>query len=231
MQERIVSFLVLCCLSILHDKTLLEILSTPVRDEPPFSELSHQGNFGYTGFSEAVVVAPYRNRGVLEMTRLQDYVGAAYNDAKDHLWALREDPSYLSETIMDMSNQRPEDCHDVLGQMDPSIDTPFHPSAVLNRMIVESYTRLYLWHEPDLRLAAVDLCFQGSSTNKQKLEAGLKFESFARECLLTTAETLRQACLDMPTMRTRYIRVPGREGTVIKLCCHRCFGSLAESML
>jgi hypothetical protein len=76
-RERIMTFLVLCCVLILHEKSVSEIISYPVLDEPPFSELSHQGNVGHTSFSEAVVVASYRNRGVLEMNRRREYVGAA----------------------------------------------------------------------------------------------------------------------------------------------------------
>jgi hypothetical protein len=120
---------------------------------------------------------------------------------------MREDLAYLPYTIMDMSDHRPEHCLDIHGRMDPIIDTPLHLSVVINRMIFESYTRLYVWHELDLRLAARGLSFRDPSANKQKMDAVLKFQYFARECLLTIAETLRHACLGMLTIHTRYVRI------------------------
>ncbi|CAA9958131.1 hypothetical protein PTMSG1_01704 [Pyrenophora teres f. maculata] len=175
-QERILAFLVSCCMSILHDLSMYALLVSPIQAEPPFSELSYQGNIGHISFSEAVIVAPYRNRGIIEMVRLRDYIGAAYNDANDHLWALREDPAYFSETVMDISDHRVEHYKDVENRMDPSIDTPAHLSSVLGQLIVESYTRIYLWHELDSRIAVLDSNYRESQTNKAKLQAVLTRE-------------------------------------------------------
>ncbi|KAE8850694.1 hypothetical protein PTNB85_01110 [Pyrenophora teres f. teres] len=175
-QERILAFLVSCCMSILHDLSMYALLVSPIQAEPPFSELSYQGNIGHISFSEAVIVAPYRNRGIIEMVRLRDYIGAAYNDAKDHLWALREDPAYFSETVMDISDHRVEHYKDVENRMDPSIDTPAHLSSVLGQLIVESYTRIYLWHELDSQIAVLDSNYRESQTNKAKLQAVLTRE-------------------------------------------------------
>ena len=45
------------------------------------------------------LLGPYRGRSSIEFARLHGHALALLNHASDHLWSLREDPSYFMELI------------------------------------------------------------------------------------------------------------------------------------
>ncbi|TKX27448.1 hypothetical protein C1H76_0285 [Elsinoe australis] len=97
-QDRIWSFLVDCCKQILHDISADMLLDAkyPVQVAPPsISE------YGLENASLATLAAetPYRAPARLDLARLEALLETKLTEAKDHLWALREDPGYFEETV------------------------------------------------------------------------------------------------------------------------------------
>ena len=138
-QKRILNFLLACARSILHDMAEDILLTSPVQDEPPSSELELRSDFGYLKFSDTSIIAPYRNRGMLDFTRLREYLGGLYTDARDHIWALREDPLYFAETFLDNANHSNTMIPDSEGRLNPSVDTAQHIVLQAREIVSDVY--------------------------------------------------------------------------------------------
>jgi hypothetical protein len=74
-QQRILKFLVNCSRAILHDKSFDQLMNSQMKAEPP--ALCPESEDNYTTFVDTVFLAPYRPRGILDFSRLRNYVLAA----------------------------------------------------------------------------------------------------------------------------------------------------------
>ncbi|KAF7957813.1 hypothetical protein EAE96_003383 [Botrytis aclada] len=97
-------FLVKCCSEILHDiPTLLDdnhdfnIVPEPERLSAPSSQRLS------TIYS--AIESPYRPPSHIDFQRIEDLLEARRAAAEDHLWSLREDPSYFAE-MLDSRSER-----------------------------------------------------------------------------------------------------------------------------
>jgi hypothetical protein len=100
-QHGIYSFLSKCCEQILHDIPSTELIcyAYPVQLEPP-SPIENSENC--SSFADAAKRPPYLSRDKLHFLRLRYLILAAASEARDHLWSLREDPSYFADTFESM---------------------------------------------------------------------------------------------------------------------------------
>ncbi|KAI4944559.1 hypothetical protein J4E91_008562 [Alternaria rosae] len=209
-QQRIMSFLVLCCRCILHDMTEDEILSGPVLEEPPVSEIFLQVDGSHASLSDTIAIAPYIKRGNFELARLRGYVSAIYSEAKDHVLSLREDPSYLADTIIDVSEHACELITDARDRIDPCVDAPEFVGRVARHIISQSYQRLIMWFEVSARLDQLCLHAQNGTATNDQLQNVLNFEALlerARSCLL---REVTGTSTSSPTMRSYYKRIVSR---------------------
>ncbi|CAJ2503112.1 Uu.00g105060.m01.CDS01 [Anthostomella pinea] len=104
-QSKLYPFLVQCCKEILHDVSEDEMLT-----RAPVAATSEQllgENEADASTLESLLIqsslAPYRVPGHLDLSRMEAVVAARLAEAEDHLWSLREDPGYFSETLYDWS--------------------------------------------------------------------------------------------------------------------------------
>ena len=110
-QERVLKFLVLIC------KTMLQDVPGPLISDmhPPYpcpvpvpapkvaNELDE-----FESLAIMAQEAPYRLPAKLDLARIESLMEARLGAAIDHFWALREDPSYFSETLQDLKEHRQE---------------------------------------------------------------------------------------------------------------------------
>ncbi|KAI4624857.1 uncharacterized protein J4E87_005338 [Alternaria ethzedia] len=212
MQQRIMRFLVSCCRYILHDMTEEEMLSGPVLEEPPVSEILLPVDGSHVNLADTIAIAPYIKRGDLELARLRGYVNAMYSEAKDHVLSLREDPSYLADTIIDNSEHSRELIPDACGRIDQSVDTPEFLMGVTGHIISQSYQRLIMWSEVSARLDQLCLHAQNGTATQNQLQSVLDLEALlerARSCLLGDVTSTSMAS---PTMRNYYERIVSGSG-------------------
>ena len=204
-QQRILSFLVSCSKLILCDMTEHALLNSTVQDEPPSSDIELRNDIGHTTFADALMIAPYRNRGTIDFRRLRGYLSALYTNAKDHIWALREDPSYFADTFMSYADDTLETILDSKGRMDPDLDTPQYLEYNARVLIVEAYTMFSIWRELYLVLDQLenssedegDLCFSS-------LMAALNCRSRRAYGVLT--RMISAYSMSAPKMRKFYCR-------------------------
>ncbi|KAJ6191977.1 hypothetical protein J3E72DRAFT_204991 [Bipolaris maydis] len=136
-QQRIWSFLVTWCEVVLNDiprLTASEIMPDP---GPPTCQES-----AFTSLEFIAMEAPYRTPAHLDLTRLKAIAFAERNAKEDHLWALREDPSYFADMMQELSEHRQEMLLDTLGHEHPTMREKGRPlfwNRVLGNLVVESY--------------------------------------------------------------------------------------------
>lgn len=120
-----------------------------LQDVPPLTESDILANSGpptaladITSLQIIALKAPYRIPAHLDLARLQAIASAGRNAREDHLWALREDPSYFADAMEEVSEHRQERLLDTKGQQNPTLKEPGRPlfwNRVLGAVVVESY--------------------------------------------------------------------------------------------
>jgi hypothetical protein len=106
-QERLYSFLVDCCKEILHDYPADSWTSDafPIQPEPKMKSGAE-----LTGFESLAVMAaeaPYRVPAQLDLGKIISLLTARTAAAEDRLWALREDPLFLRDQILEAKDHLP----------------------------------------------------------------------------------------------------------------------------
>ncbi|XXH01415.1 hypothetical protein Hte_007775 [Hypoxylon texense] len=136
-QERLLEFLVDCCKTILHDIPFDRMTSNEfaIQPEPPLKE-----SLDATGFSTLSILAkeaPYRPPAKLDLQKIESLLSARTVRAEDHIWSLREDPSYFAETMVDMKEHLPGIHSATKSQRDDLAWT-----QVISSVLVESFFQL-----------------------------------------------------------------------------------------
>ncbi|KAI9868436.1 MAG: hypothetical protein M1813_005880 [Trichoglossum hirsutum] len=146
-QQRIYSFLVECCASILHDipRESLADREMPIQHEPPAVPSNETG---IITLASVAAEAPYRLPASLDFNRLQAIVAAKRSAAECHIWALREDPGYFADAVLDQKDHRQELLPDTHGRPHPVL-RPLSEGILWNRVIgnviSNSYLAFVLW--------------------------------------------------------------------------------------
>ena len=98
-QDRMYEFLVTCCRLILHDHAATELLNQTVPIQPevqPIPELAADLH----SMAMSAQELPYRAPSGLNLERLKVLVSSKLYECEDHIWRLREDPSFFAESII-----------------------------------------------------------------------------------------------------------------------------------
>lgn len=146
-QHKIIGFLAACSKLILHDMDQDMLYCSAIQEEPPSSELDLPNDLGFTNFADTLMVAPYRNRGSVEFLRLRAYFDALCTNAKDHILALREDPSYFADAFKDICERSAELIRDLDGHIDPRVDSKCFLMCNAAKMVTNAYSMFFSWGE------------------------------------------------------------------------------------
>lgn len=110
-----------------------------------------------TTFADAAAKAPYRARTSLDLPRLKHLVSSLFSAAaRDHVWALREDPSYFAEEVEKEKDHSPEMVPDQRDQIHECVKTEAFMSRVLNRVVMQSHTLLIFWDQLLQQMARIE---------------------------------------------------------------------------
>lgn len=143
-QQRIWKFLRSCAREIIHDipDELLQNASTE----------SNQQSFAEEPSVDSLVAmtleAPYRPPPQPSLTRINALVAAKRSAAADHIWMLRENPTYFADCIAEWKEHQPEMLLDIHGKkhaIHKAGLTPAFWNRVFKKLITESYLSLAAW--------------------------------------------------------------------------------------
>ncbi|KAG0285754.1 hypothetical protein BGZ96_010037, partial [Linnemannia gamsii] len=195
-QERVYHFLLECCLRILHEmpRESLMVDDSPIESEPPVLSIAEGGS---NSLAAVAAVAPYRLPASLNLAHLQDLVAAKRSAMEDHIWSLREDPSYFADFILDMKEHRQELLPDTKGRQH-SLMKPY-PSKVFwdrvaGEVISEAYLYLEIWDDLHSQIGK-------AMSLKQEHEGAIKYEDDLPDELL-------EAFLELEFSLTQYTEGP-----------------------
>jgi hypothetical protein len=97
-QTAILAFLVDCVHGILHDKSVDDVVNHTIEEEPAVSAMLDDDGAGHATFSNVLMIEPYHGWHSLNFEKLRGYIAASFGLQQEHVWALREDPSYFADT-------------------------------------------------------------------------------------------------------------------------------------
>ncbi|KAF2867597.1 hypothetical protein BDV95DRAFT_630985 [Massariosphaeria phaeospora] len=138
-QQRIWEFLVNCCKQLLQHVPSETFTSGDVQAKP--EPLSGEAT-NITSLEIVAREAPYRIPAHLDFRRPKALVSAERNSREDHVWALREDPSYFASVMQEYAEHRQEQVLDVRGQQHPTFDQSDNFefwSSVLRTVVVDAH--------------------------------------------------------------------------------------------
>lgn len=115
-QDVTMEFLVDCVKAILHDIEGAALLEAAPQPEPPASELETGEAVSWTLLAAE---APYRPPSSLSFARLERLLKAKLDVVEDHIWSMREDPSYFASTVQDAWEHRQDHIKDRRGERHP----------------------------------------------------------------------------------------------------------------
>lgn len=146
MQQRTYRFLVDCSRAILHDLSSSSLTDdqVPIKPEPPAIS---RDPAEWPTLASIASEAPYRVPAHLDFGRLKAVIAAKRSAAEDHIWTLREDPSYFFDVLRDWSEHRQETLLDTNGKRHPLLTNlkPLFWERVIGNVITDAYGSLVLW--------------------------------------------------------------------------------------
>ncbi|KAF3062840.1 hypothetical protein GL218_09429 [Daldinia childiae] len=234
-QEKIMKFLVTCCQYILHEILADNLIADtfPVQSEPHLKTGKETNGFD----SLAVMAAemPYRLPARLDLNRIESVLGARLSAAEDHLWAIREDPAYFLEQLIETKEHRQELLRDTFGDEHPifrKVHQKTFWARVYGTVIFESYLQLEVFSElyqqaQALKLLQIKYAAVISPTKdlpEELMNAILKFRHYLNQAAKGPQGGLRDGVVASPPWRKYFTRDPPPNSTSTKILTYQKTG-------
>lgn len=223
-QQRLLGFLVQCCRLILHDIPHAEMTSDkfPILPEPQLKTEAEVD--GFESLAVMAAEAPYRVPQRLDLGRVRSLLEARASAAEDHLWALREDPSYFAECLLDTKKHRQEMLPDSMRNAHPATSTARRGTLwarIIGSTIYQSYIPLEMFSELSAQARGLELLqtkYEGKLSPKEDLpgdylRALLKFQYYLQQAAKGPQNQLKFAVVASPPMRQFFVRSPPPDST------------------
>jgi hypothetical protein len=141
-QQKVLQFLVNWCEKVLDNKA--DVLATqfpvcPMLDLPTIP-------WKWPNLEVLNTYAPLLTPQQTSWGGMKVLIDARYRAAQDHLWALKEDPGYFEEFVLQDLEHRLEGVHDSYGNVAPEYDTPQFWDRNLAVILDEAYQAVVIWH-------------------------------------------------------------------------------------
>lgn len=213
-QQRKMQFLLQCAETILQD---LPLQNTDVPKQPIRKEVELGGRHSeWPSLTMEVVEAPYREPDRLDMSRLQTFVNASKNHAEDHIWSLREDPSYFQDTVLDWGEHRQERLLTTKGRTHPVLRQDLFWERVLSNVVVDAYSDFIAWHglakELEILVEARAHCLNdikpGNELPEQFARAHSHFSPYVEQVTKGALSKWKVGMVSSPPLREHFVRAP-----------------------
>lgn len=163
--------------------------------------------------------APYRVPDRFEVSKFQSFIKARRDQAEDHLWSLREDPSYFQDAILEWSEHRQERIPTADGRSHPVLKQDLFWERVLGNVIVNAYLDFLAWHglsqevEKICGIVARNAC-KGNKTGVELSDdkdfeiAIAHFSHYVTQVTKGALELWRVGMAASPPLRRHFVRSP-----------------------
>lgn len=227
-QERILKFLLAFCKAVLRDIPVEALKSDTYQIQPePHLKTEIETN-GFDSLAVMAAEAPYRLPARIDFARIDLLLEAKVSAAKDHIWALREDPDYFANRVNDIEDHRQEMLKDTKGNIHPALRPGRQNilgARVVGNLIVEAYSELEIFAElhrqgKELRLLHEKYASQLSPCEdlpKELLGHILAFRYFLTQAAKGPLSQLLHNVSASPPLRRLFVRQPPPNATTSKI--------------
>ncbi|KAI0449642.1 hypothetical protein F5B21DRAFT_493527 [Xylaria acuta] len=227
-QEKLLRFLVDCCSQILAEIPAEDLTAPtfPVQSEPRLK--TEKESTGVESLAVMALEAPYRVPAKLDLKRIESILGSRLVAAEDHQWALREDPSYFVEQLIEIKEHRQELIKDTLGANHPALKTADQKSLwarVCGTIAFEAYVQLESFTELHQQAQILQLLHDKHKDTISPTEdlpeimtnAILKFRHYLYQVAKGFQSQLRESVVASPPWRSYFVRQPPPSPTTTKI--------------
>jgi hypothetical protein len=236
-QNGLYDFLLKCCQTLFQDIGVEDLANQtlPILPEP---EAIVNRDSAYTSIAIVALEAPYRPPSTVDFSRLRDIVAAQRDEAVDHFWALREDPSYFAGIVRDWADHRQESMLDMYGASHPLHDDIELWNRVTSMVVHNAYEMVLQWviiHEK-LRVAAecqerYRASIGSSASLPQDYERALRrLKDVVDKLSKMPIHAMKIGVPPSPPMRSSWVREPQQSGTA-KIVVHTKSGMGNDTMM
>ena len=218
-QAKLLGFLLECCFKLLHDVSPAKLRSDdhPLQPEP--ASVYDNGKGGFSSLGTITEQAPYHLPTKLDLRHIVSLLAAREDAAEDHLWLLREDPSYFAEWLLTSREHQQEHLKDINGETHPVLK-PGRESILWTRVMGGVLTEAYLSLEvfAELRLQAEALCLlqqkyvsvisPSESLPEEYHFALVRFRHYLMQAAKGPLGQLKHTFVASPPMRKYFARQP-----------------------
>ena len=231
MQQRVLHFLVDCCKRIMHDISAQKLTSEEYAIRAPV-QLPPESVDGIASLAVMAVEAPYRAPANTDLARLESLFTAKASAAEDHIWALREDPGYFADGLLEFKEHRQEMIKDRNGKQHPLFRferTEILWQRVINNVVSMAHLELEIWTElleqvKELRKLQSKYTNRISVDNdlpEEYLDALLKFQHYLKQSSKGPLGLLKQVAVASPPLRPYFVRMPVDNPASTKIEVHQ----------
>ena len=218
-QARLLSFLVACCRSILHEIPADDLRNDalyPIQPEPVLKDATVTTGLG-ASLAVLAEEAPYRVPGRLDLDKIEALLAARKEAAEGHALALREDPGYFADHLNEMREHRQEMIKDVAGDVHPTLKPPRQGllwCRVIGDVVVQAHFQLELYtelHKQAQQLRTLQRQYANAISPLEDLPepylaALLKFRHYLNQIAKGPMNQLKNTFAASPPMRSYFVR-------------------------
>lgn len=220
-QEGILHFLLQVCKHILQDIPD-DKLTSNMYSIQPLMTLPMETVDGFASFAVMAAEAPYRLPANMDLPRLESLVAARKSAAEDHIWALREDPGYFADTILEYKEHRVELLEDTYGQQHPLLaanEKDKFWAQTICTVVREAYCSLEMWAQLHFQVNGLRRLQIKHAKNihidkelpEEYLEALLAFLFYLEEVDVIPKVRLQRCAPASPPLRPYFNRRPRQD--------------------
>lgn len=220
-QERVFKFLVAYCRLVLHDIPAEKLTSDdyPVLLRP---NVPTETGDGFASLGVMAAEAPYRAPDRMDLAKMESLLDAKASAAEDHIWALREDPSYFADVLLEYKEHRQEILKDTKGRAHPVFTIPQHDvfwQRAVGTTISAAHRDVEVWNEllsQVKHLRRLESKYAAAISIEKDLpekfvNALLRFRWYLEQCSLGPKNEIKLIAAPSPPLRQYFVRKPPQD--------------------
>ncbi|KAJ3741754.1 hypothetical protein DFH05DRAFT_1402786 [Lentinula detonsa] len=214
-QYKLYKFLLQTAKTLIHD--LLPLTNSEPARDPPSLDDPDLLDLELSSIAAYATGTTYRAPLRFDVKYLKRLAEAKVDQAQDHLWSLREDPSYFRDVALEYSEHRLEHLLTKSGARHPNLNTAWLWDQIFLSLIGNAYTSLLQWQLIKQQLEEVERLrtkYVSQITNQKALPSEYDdhmshFQYFLQQFMITgPVKDLKMGAFGSPPMRPWFNRYP-----------------------
>ncbi|KAJ3726432.1 hypothetical protein DFJ43DRAFT_1002169 [Lentinula guzmanii] len=214
-QYKLYKFLLRTAKTLIHD--LLPLTNSEPAPDPPSLDDPDLLDLELSSIAAYATGTTYRAPLRFDVKYLKRLAEAKVDQAQDHLWSLREDPSYFRDVALEYSEHRLEHLLTKEGVRHPNLNTAWLWDQIFLGLIGNAYTSLLQWQLIKQQLDQVERLrtkYVSQITNQKALPSEYDdhmshFQYFLQQFMITgPVKDLKMGAFGSPPMRPWFNRYP-----------------------